>query len=348
MKRSILHLCLLFLLPVTLAHAQEARQEPGNQAPANDNARFKKSKSVELTEDLETLATLVSEDLQNAYTNQGKNNSSAGANALGTPLVERLPGYGVIIQMQIPSPSANVDGEPPAATRRWQQTQIRLRGNDMVKARRACLRCHSVNLDAAIPWPIDPRDPWHSDVPSLRQDLIRQAMSGAPTKRDVENVVMATIEEHATNVRHLAPDEQVTVSLSYDRTQLLDRTIGMSRKGVENALAEFDRLVFEQVERDYYRLEDLESFTRLTFSDIEKGVPKKEFDAEQVDDAKPIGPDLVHGKEPQSGRLTGQTVFPRFARVRISVAKKVIDQAAARTITKEEFRQQVAIEWSQK
>lgn len=351
MNRLILRLplFLLFVLLVSPAYAQTAEGAAASAQAKNDgaNAKFKKSKSVETSEDLETLATLLSEDLQNVYTNRGKSNSSTNDSALGTPLVEQLPGYGVIIQMQIPSPSANVDGEPPAAIRRWKQTQNRLRGNDLVKARRTCLQCHSGNLDAAIPWPIDPRDPWHSHVPSLRQELIRQAMSGAPTKRAVEGIVMATIEEHAANVRHLTPDEQVTVSLSYDRTQLLDQTINMSRKGVEGALSEFDRVLVGRIDKDY-SLEDMESFVRLMFSDTEKKAPVKMPDLKQGDDAKRVGPDLIHAKEPQSAAAIEQTVFPRFARVRISVAKKVIDQAGARTISKEEFRKQVAIEWSER
>jgi hypothetical protein len=171
-------------------------------------------------------------------------------------------------------------------------------------------------------------------------------MSGAPTKRAVEDIVMATIEEHAANVRHLTPDELVTVSLSYDRTQLMAQA-NLRRKGVESALSELDRVLVGRIDKDY-SLEDMESFMRLTFSDTELKAPLKMPNFKRDDDSERVGPDLIHAKEPQSAEAIEQAVFPRFARVRISVAKKVIDQAGARTISKEEFRKQVAIEWSEK
>lgn len=284
----------------------------------------------ELSEDLETLAALLSEDLHRSYANSEGGPHDGRSDVWETPLVEHLPDYGVIIQMRILPPSNRAEGAQPAA-RRWQSTQNRLRGIPNASVRRSCQECHSGTLDAAIPWPIDPRDPWHAQVPTLRKALAQRLHAAAPTRGEVVEVVLATVRENAANIRHLTPDQRVTISLSYDRTQGHEQKLsGGGSNGVEAAFADFDRVLIGRID-DKYSLTDMEAFLQLT-------VDQTEFD--EANSESGLAQPVDKNKKPVD------TSFPRFVRVRISTTKRAIDQVADGSISKDDFRKLVTVTWT--
>jgi hypothetical protein len=196
-------------------------------------------------EDLQILSTIVTENVHGLYGVESRR-IAGGTDATGpqsgalsslgawlyvagghpttaTPsraLGEYLPGYGVVVQMEVASPREPAtkkagQAEKPRPPSRWERTRRRLSGDEKSAAydQSVCSSCHDASVKNYGGKSYADYD-GDGDV-----DVYLSGHEGgghpAPTKKQLLERLIETLAENGHNLRNLAADERVTLSVSW-------------------------------------------------------------------------------------------------------------------------------------
>ena len=95
------------------ARAQESESVLVNDLSPKQLARQAQADAAEMAEDLQIMAALLREDVLKLYGRPHAALEAGPTSKVGKPLAEHLPGYGVVLQLEVPAPQ--IPAARPAA-----------------------------------------------------------------------------------------------------------------------------------------------------------------------------------------------------------------------------------------
>jgi hypothetical protein len=290
--------------------------------------------SSALEEEMRVLATIVHENVQAAY----QFSNEAEAAAILPPLAERLQGYGIVMQMRVP-PIA--PGGPPPGTEltvplsRWESTRLRLRGVDTVAQHwlnRNCRQCHDVNASLRASWYLAANNWMQQTHPYGTR---------RPLRSEVIDAVINALLENGHHLSQLTVQQRLTVSLSFPPPESADGLEGaesLYAGGGEGASG--DNLASAEPQPSTASEDYLQQLRRIHL-DLYGTIPSDDLLRNELQGTYDrLSNRLLYHKlpaTPVAGQVSGWT------RVRISVRKSDLDDAAAGRLTREELRKRVEI-----